>query len=115
MLRGGDPFITHGTAGVDIRTGVFGSSAALEPGDFQAALTAAGVAVLSAPATDGAWAEGTLSAAGLAALNRSGLTQFRLAFARDDDDDATADFIGFRSADDADVASRPQLIVVYQQ
>lgn len=113
-LRGTSPFQTHGVASVDIRTGAFGSSAALEAGDFQAAATATGVGVLSNPAANGDWAETSLSAAGLAAVNRTGVTQLRLAFSLDDDDDGTADFVAFQSGDDADAASRPQLIVVYQ-
>jgi len=113
-VRGVNPFLTHGTALVDIRTGAFGGSRALEAGDFEAAPTAAGVAALSTPAADGDWAEGLLNAAGLTAVNRTGLTQVRLYFSLDDDDDGSADFVTFRSGEDADVASRPQLIVVYR-
>ena len=36
------------------------------------------------------------------------------AFTLDDDDDFANDFVAFRSGDDADVASRPQLVVTYQ-
>jgi hypothetical protein len=99
---------------VDIRTGAFGGNPALEPGDFQAAPTAAGVAALSDPASDGDWSEGILNASGLAAVNRSGLTQVRLYFSLDDDDDGIADYVAFRSGNDGDMANRPQLIVVYQ-
>ena len=113
-LRGSNPFLTHGVASVDIRTGPFGGTVALEPGDFQAAATAAGIAVLSNPAADGDWSEASLNAAGLAAVNRTGVTQLRFAFSLDDDDDSTADFVAFQSGDDANLASRPQLIVVYQ-
>jgi hypothetical protein len=35
-VRGNDPFVMHGAARVDIRTGAVGATAALEPGDFQA-------------------------------------------------------------------------------
>jgi hypothetical protein len=72
------------------------------------------VAALSSPAADGDWSEGSLNAAGRAAINRTGVTQFRLSFTLDDNNDDVADFAAFRSGNDADVGSRPQLIVVYE-
>ena len=98
----------------DVRTGGFSGDVALQAGDFQTAATATGVATLSSPAADGDWSEATLNAAGLAGLNVAGVTQFRLYFTLDDDDDFANDFVAFRSGDDADVASRPQLVVTYR-
>jgi hypothetical protein len=114
-LRGSNPFLSHGTALVDVRAGAFSGNAALEPGDFEAAPTATGVVALSNAVADGDWSQGALNGAGLAAVNRTGLTQLRLYFSLEDDDDATSDFLTYRSGEDADAASRPQLIVVYQQ
>ena len=114
ILRGTDPFTTHGPCLADIRTGAFNDNPALESNDFQAAATATGVMILSDATANGDWSEGTLDSAGLAALNKSGLTQFRIYFALDDNDDGSSDFIGYRSGDDSDASSRPELIVVYQ-
>jgi hypothetical protein len=83
--------------------------------DFHTPPTATGVVTLSNAAADGDWSAGTVNSAGLGAVNLSGLTQFRLRFSLDDDDDATADFVTFRGGEDADATSRPQLIVVYRQ
>jgi hypothetical protein len=113
-LQKGTPFGGLGACRVDVRAGGFSGQTALEAGDFEAASDAAQVASLNAPAADGDWAEGVLDAAGLAVINRTGTTQMRVRFARDDDDDRRPDFVGFRSGDDADAASRPQLVISYR-
>ena len=53
----------------------------------------------------------TLNAAGLAAINRSGLTQMRLYFALDDNNDLSADYLKFVSGDSS--VNPPQLLVSY--
>lgn len=113
VVAGTDPFTTHGACSVAVCTGGFNGSAALEAADFQAAATAAGVATMSDPTTNGALSTGALSAAGLAAINRTGVTQFRLSFASGDDGDAVADYLQCNASNDA-VAKRPTLIVTYQ-
>jgi hypothetical protein len=57
---------------------------------------------------------GTLGAAGRAAINRTGRTQLRLAFALGDNDNAVADRIRYASGDQADPSLRPELFVQYQ-
>jgi hypothetical protein len=54
------------------------------------------------------------NAAGIEALNRTGLTQVRIFFLLDDNDNNNADYIGYDAGNAADPASRPQLIVTYQ-
>lgn len=112
-IRGANPFTTHGTALVDIRQGAFGTGATLEAGDFQAAPSAASVGTLSSPAANGDWAEASLNATGLALVNRAGLTQLRVAYTLDDDNDSVEDTVGFYSGNEPDAASRPQLVVAY--
>jgi hypothetical protein len=113
-LTGSNPFLNHGNLSVDVRNGGFNGNTALETADFQAAATATAVCTLSNPANNGDWSECTFSAAGLAAINKAGKTQVRIAFTLDDDNDRGDDYLGYYSGDNADSASRPQLIVTYQ-
>jgi hypothetical protein len=99
LRRGNDsgtnPFTTHGSATVAVKTGGFGDSTALAASDFQAPATAVGVGTLSNAPAKFDWSEAVLSPAGLAAIDTRGKTQFRIAFTRDDDDDLTSDYVGF--------------------
>ncbi|HEX4952414.1 MAG TPA: S8 family serine peptidase [Thermoanaerobaculia bacterium] len=113
-VSGTNPFGTHGTCRADVQTGGFSGSTALQTGDFQAAATAVQAASLSNAASNGAWSEGSLSAAGLAAVNKTGTTQLRVYFSLDDNDDGGTDYIGYYSGDNATAANRPQLVVTYQ-
>jgi hypothetical protein len=113
-LSGTNPFTTHGTCWADVQPGGFSGSTTLQNGDFEAAATAVQAASLTNAATDGAWSEGTLNAAGLAAVNKTGATQLRIYFALDDNDDTGNDFLGYYSGDNATAANRPQLVVTYQ-
>jgi hypothetical protein len=54
----------------------------------------------------------TLNAAGLTNVNKTGLTQFRLYFSLDDNNNHVADFMQFFSGN-APIASRPVLSVIY--
>ena len=108
---GTNPFTTHGPMRVSLMRGAFSGNPALQPVDFQAlpTLVAAG-AVGSTPS--GGWHSGTLAATALSSINRAGLTQLRLAFKRDDNDDKSADYLKFSSGN-AGAASRPVLVVDY--
>lgn len=111
---GTNPFTTHGTCWVDVQSGGFSGSTALQTGDFQAAATAVQSASLSNASSNGAWSEGSLNAAGLAAINKTGTTQLRVYFALDDNDDSGTDYLGYYSGDNGTAANRPQLVVTYQ-
>ena len=113
-VSGTNPFETHGTAWVDVQTGGLSGSTALQTGDFQTTATVTRGASLGNAASNGAWSEGSLNAAGLAALDKTGTTQFRVYFNLDDNDDSRNDFIGYYSGENATSANRPQLVVVYQ-
>jgi choice-of-anchor B domain-containing protein len=113
-VSGTNPFTTHGTCWADVRSGGFSGSTALQTGDFQAAATVAQAASLSNAASNGAWSEGNLNAAGLGAIDKAGTTQLRVYFALDDNDDLSNDYIGYYSGDNATSANRPQLVVTYQ-
>ena len=55
-----------------------------------------------------------LTAAGAAAVSKTGTTQFRIYLQLDDNDDGRPDYVGFYSGDNATAANRPQLVVQYQ-
>jgi hypothetical protein len=113
-VSGTNPFTTHGTMWVDVQNGGFSGSTALQTDDFQAAATAVQAASLSNAATNGTWSEGSLNAAGLLAVNKTGTTQLRVYFASDDNDDQGTDYVGYYSGNTSTEANRPQLVVTYQ-
>ncbi len=114
-IAGTDPFLSHGSCWVDVATGGFNGSVSLTKEDFQAAASVARVAALSRPGANGAWSEGILNAAGRTAVNKTGTTQFRIAFNAGDDDDATLDYVGWYSGENSVVTNRPELVIEYQQ
>jgi choice-of-anchor B domain-containing protein len=113
-VSGTNPFSTHGASLVDVKTGSFSGLAALQPGDFEAAATTVGAASLTNAPSNGAWSEGALNAAGLAAMNKTGATQFRIYFSIDDNDDGHDDYVGYYSGETGKAADRPQLVVTYE-
>ena len=87
--RGQNPYATHGAARVDIAAGAFGGDPALESSDFGAPAIAVAVATLTDAPSNGDISEGELDATGLAAINKTGRTQFRIYFELDDNDDGS--------------------------
>jgi Subtilase family len=112
-VAGTNPFGTHSTCRVDVQNGSFGGAQALAAADFQASATAVNAATMSNPLANLDWSTGALSPAGIAAINKTGLTQFRVYFATDDNDDNGADHVGFYSGEHATAANRPELVVTY--
>ncbi len=108
---GTDPFATHGPLLLEIRSGPFDGSAALQIWDFSAPASPGSVKDTVAPLTS-SWYTSQLSAENLAFINKAGVTQFRLAFSRDDNDDRSADYVKFFSGNSTD-ANKPELIVTY--
>lgn len=113
-VSGTNPFTTHGTAWADVQNGGFSGSTTLQTSDFEAAATVVQATSLTNAATNGAWSEGSLNAAGLSAVNKAGTTQLRVYFSLDDNDDGGTDYLGYNSGDDTTSANRPQLVVTYQ-
>jgi hypothetical protein len=64
------------------------------------------------PATSSSWYGAKLKAENLGFISKVGVTQFRLRFTKDDDDDLSADYIKFFSGNASD-ADQPMLIVTY--
>jgi hypothetical protein len=111
-LTGDDPFATLGKIAIDIRRGAFSQNADLQPPDFQAAESKAAVGLIANTPQPGGWYSARLIAAAYPFINRTGVTQLRLRFKIDDDDDAIADLLRFYSGDAA-APSRPVLVVEY--
>ncbi len=112
-ISGTNPFTILGTCQVDARSGFFGTAVGLANADFEAPATATAVASLSNPTSNGAASTGTLNAAGLAAVNKTGVTQLKLYFTTDDNDNNAYDYIGFYGGEAATAANRPTLTVTY--
>ena len=106
---GTNPFTVLSVLRADIRQGPFGN-ANLELGDFNASASAAIVGVFGITPVGG-WYSATLNATGCNNLNLTGLTQLRLYFAREDNNNLTADYMRFLSGDAA--GNKPMLIVTY--
>ncbi|GAA0497286.1 extracellular catalytic domain type 1 short-chain-length polyhydroxyalkanoate depolymerase [Deinococcus depolymerans] len=82
LTPNGNPWAGNAALGADVRSGCLGAGCALGTDDFAAAVTAGGAATFTAPpgTAAGTTLSAALNAAGLAAINRVGSTQVRLAF-----------------------------------
>ncbi len=106
---GSNPFTLLGGLRVDIRKGAFGFTT-LEAADFQSVATAKRVGIFGSTPSLG-WHKATLNATGRSNLNKLGVTQFRLYFTKDDNNDLGADFMKFFSGNSA--TGKPELIITY--
>jgi hypothetical protein len=111
-ISGTNPFITHLKIAVDIRKGAFSNNAALQLTDFQAPASKPGVGFFANNPTSAGWYATRLTTAAHPHINRIGITQFRLRFQMDDDNDSVADFIRFYSGNTT-AANRPVLLIEY--
>jgi hypothetical protein len=107
---GSNPFNILGSLYATIRKGYFSSSSALQLADFNAAATASKVGAFGATPVSG-WYSATLNSSGRSNVNKTSLTQFRLYFSKDDNDNNMADYMKFFSGDAS--SSKPQLIITY--
>ena len=96
------------------RPGGFSGSTSLQTSDFQAAAAVIQSGTLSDANANGVWSLGSLNAAGIAAVNKTGTTQLRVYFAVDDNDNGRADYINYQSGEGSAAANRPQLVVSYR-
>jgi predicted outer membrane repeat protein len=109
---GTDPFTTHGKIAVDIRKGAFSNNPVLQVTDFQAPDSKPAIGLILNNPQPGGWYFVRLTSAAYPYINRTGVTQFRLRFQTDDDNDLVADFIRFYSGNAA-AANRPILVIEY--
>ena len=110
-IVGTNPFNTHGPLFVDIITGAFSGNNGLESSDFEAASSVDGVMVIGNTLVKN-WFSASLSPGDFGLIDLAGVTQFRLQFSLDDNNDSGADFLKLFSGN-AFASYRPQLIIQY--
>ena len=113
VTGGGDPVAKFNGFMVDMKKGYFGTRTTLQAGDFQASASKTYGAFK--PAVSGGWYSINLTSA-KAYINKTsshaGLTQIRLRFKLDDNNNRVANYLRLYSGN-APTSSRPQLIVTY--
>jgi hypothetical protein len=102
------PFSTHGKLLVDVKKGAFSNNPALTKGDFNASASKSGLFSLGKST---GWFNKVFTVSQLSYINTSGVTQFRLRFAKDDNNDLGADLLKIHSGSAGN--NVPQLIVEY--
>ncbi|MCQ3939120.1 MAG: hypothetical protein DPW18_19055 [Chloroflexi bacterium] len=110
-IVGTDPFATHGDLLLEIRTGAFSGSLALQLSDFRAA-GSAGAVQERLTAQTYPWYTAVLGSTNLKYVNKYGVTQFRLRFTLGDNDDMSADHLKLFTGEAA-ASNRPVLLVTY--
>jgi hypothetical protein len=110
---GPNAFLALGKIIVDIRKGSFSNNAVLKASDFQAAASKAGIGSLRVILRNSRdWYYLNLSPTVFRYINKAGITQFRLRFQKDDNNDHMVNALAFCSGNASDF-SRPVLIVEY--
>jgi hypothetical protein len=113
-IMGTDPFTDHQNIQVDIKKGAFSNITALQLGDFKVAASRANVAAFKNIPLAGNWYRASLMASAFPYINLAGVTQFRLRFKLDDNDDMSADYLRFFGGNyTANPTYRPVLIISY--
>jgi hypothetical protein len=107
---GSNPFSILGSLYATIHKGYFGTSSSLQLADFNAAATASKVGTFGTTPVSG-WYSATLNSTGRSNVNKTNLTQFRLFFNTDDNNNNVADYMKFVSGDAS--SNKPQLIIKY--
>ena len=114
MLGIGDPFTLFQGMLVDMKLGFFGTAASLATSDFQLAAGKSFGPFKPVPANG--WYSFDLTP-GKAIVNKlangSGLTQIRLRFKLDDNNNTVANYVKFYSGNYGTASLRPQLIIEY--
>jgi hypothetical protein len=96
----------------DVKRGVFGTSKSVQIADFQAAPSFSAAGSQPSCAATGSCVV-ALSGRAFPFINRYGLTQFRLRFALDDNNNKKSDYYKFNSGEATTMKLRPLLIVSY--
>ncbi|MCJ7722728.1 MAG: hypothetical protein MUP03_01200 [Anaerolineales bacterium] len=115
-LAGTDPFTTHGNILVAVRKGAFGGNNALQLTDFQATASMNPAGTINNTPSSG-WYPVIFIYYPFpniyTYINLTGVTQFRLRFQKDDNDDLDDDYLIFHSGDAGTASNRPLLVIQY--
>ena len=116
-LAGDDPFTTHQNILVDIRSGAFGFIGpfpyrGLQVSDFQSPAHKDAVGMIENNPFNG-WYWAWLDSSAFEYISRTGITQIRLRFQIEDDDNLANDYLKFYSGDYDGMADRPRLVIEY--
>ncbi|MBN1450525.1 MAG: PD40 domain-containing protein [Anaerolineales bacterium] len=116
-LVGEDPFTTHQNILVDIRSGAFGFIGpfpyrGLQVSDFQSPAHKDAVGMIENNPFNG-WYWAWLDSSAFEYVSRTGITQIRLRFQIDDNDDLGSDHLRLYSGDYVEQGDRPRLVVEY--
>jgi Zn-dependent metalloprotease len=112
-MIGTNPFTTHKKIAVDIKKGSFSNDAALQSSDFESVASKNTVGLITNNPEVGNWYFANLNTTAYSLVNLTGLTQFRLRFQLDDNNDLSADYLKFFSGNTATAADRPILMIEY--
>lgn len=116
ITGGGNPFSIFQGMLIDIQKGFFGSAAGPQVGDFQATASKPGLGPFK-PTPSGALYTINLPSTANAYINKlttnGGVTQLRLRFKLDDNNDALANYISFYSGNSTTASYIPQLVISY--
>jgi hypothetical protein len=114
LVGNNNPFTWGLGLKADVCKNFFGTTVALQLADFNYnnATNCKLLAGSFGNAPTASWYSANILNTAFAKINKTGLTQFRLRFSKDDNDDGLADYFKFFSGN-AGTASRPQLIIQY--
>ena len=100
---------------VDVCRTSFGTTAALQLGDFNYtnATNCKLLVGTFGSAQVAYWYSANILGTAFSRINKTGTTQFRLRFGKDDNDDNAADYLKFYSGNSTDSTSRPTLVIEY--
>ncbi|MEK6751285.1 MAG: glycoside hydrolase family 44 protein [Chloroflexota bacterium] len=110
-INGTNPFNTHGSLLVDIRKGPFSGNPVFQLNDFKAAANKNNILSFTNSKVNN-WYSQSFTVANFQHINLTGITQFRLRFAKDDNNDLSSDFLKIYGGN-AGTANRPKLIIEY--
>ena len=100
-------YSTMGNIMGDIITGAFSNSTSLQSSDFQAAAGKnSAMSIGNAPSSG--WYTKNMSSSYLSYVNKTGVTQIRLRFATDDNNNHVADYLSFYTGETGTTANRPR-------
>ena len=112
IVVGTNPFWTHGQCVVDMKGGAgFGARTVLQSADFQALPHRRSMDVLVN--TAGRAFEAGIPLNALKFVDKTGVTQFRIYFVLDDNNDRSPDWIGWYSGESTEASNRPAFEVTY--